>query len=215
MINNNFKNKRILITAGPTWVPIDNVRVISNTATGSTGILLSRKLKQSGAKVTLVLGPVADKDVDDGIKIIRFTFFEELKKIVTKELKKYKYDVVIHSAAVSDYKPERVYSQKIESGIKSLRVILKPTPKIIDLIRRLDSSVFLVGFKYEIGITKKELLKRAGNLNKRLDPGITVANTIKNNRYEAYIINKQVVFGPFRNKNNMADRLLAIIGEVI
>lgn len=213
MINHKLKNKRVLITAGPTWVPIDNVRVISNTATGSTGILLSRKLKQAGAKVTLVLGPAADKNADNGIKIIRFNFFDEFKKIIIDELKKHKYNVVIHSAAVSDYEPAGIYPRKIKSGIKNLRIILKPTLKIIDLIRRLDSSVFLVGFKYETGITIKELLDRAGNLNKRLNPGITVANTVKNNRYEAYIINKETVSGPFREKNSMADGLLTIIGE--
>ncbi len=211
----NFKNKRILITAGPTWVPIDNVRVISNTATGQTGILLSKKLKKSGAKVILVLGPVQDKDIDKNVKVIHFSFFKEFNKIVVEELKKHKYDVVIHTAAVSDYEPVRVYSQKIKSGIKNLQVILKPTPKIIDLIRRLDSSVFLAGFKYEIGITKKELLDRAENLNKRLSPGITVANTVKNNQYEAYIINKDIVSGPFREKNSMADGLLTIIGEYL
>ena len=55
--SHKLKNKKVLITAGPTWVPIDNVRVISNTATGETGILLSEKLKNLGAKVTLLLGP--------------------------------------------------------------------------------------------------------------------------------------------------------------
>ncbi|MFH1441140.1 MAG: phosphopantothenoylcysteine decarboxylase [Candidatus Omnitrophota bacterium] len=211
----DFKNKRILITAGPTWVPIDNVRVISNTATGQTGILLSEKLRKLGAKVTLVLGPVADKTVDKGIKVIRFCFFDEFKKVVISELEKHKYNAVIHSAAVSDYKPKKVYSQKIKSGINNLQIILKPTPKIINLIRRIDSSLFLVGFKYELGITKKGLLTRAGNLNKRLNPGLTVANTIRGNRYEAYIMNKQTVSGPFREKNKMADGLLIMIGKYL
>ena len=53
----SLKNKRILITAGPTWVAIDSVRVISNIATGETGILLAKRLSLQGAKVTLALGP--------------------------------------------------------------------------------------------------------------------------------------------------------------
>lgn len=76
----NFKNRRILITAGPTWVPIDNVRVIGNIATGQTGILLSNKLRKLGAKVTLVLGPVTDKNIDKGVEIIQFTFSKNLRR---------------------------------------------------------------------------------------------------------------------------------------
>ncbi len=53
----SLNGKRILITAGPTWVPIDNVRVISNIATGTTGVLLAWQTSAQGAKVTLVLGP--------------------------------------------------------------------------------------------------------------------------------------------------------------
>lgn len=123
--------------------------------------------------------------------------------------------MVVHSAAVSDYKPKKVYSRKIKSGINNLQIILKPTPKIIDLIRRLDRSLFLVGFKYEVGLTKKELLNSAYSLNKRLNPGLTVANTIKNNQYEAYIINQQAICGPFSKKNNMSNGLLAMIGEYL
>ena len=69
-----LKNKNILITAGPTWVPIDRVRVISNIATGKTGILLAKSANKLGAKVTLVLGPVGEVGLEKEINVKRFYF---------------------------------------------------------------------------------------------------------------------------------------------
>ena len=67
-----FKNKKILITAGPTWIAVDSVRVISNTASGETGQLLADRLAREGAKVTLVLGPVPNRLKNKKVKVIPF-----------------------------------------------------------------------------------------------------------------------------------------------
>ena len=109
----NLKNKRILITAGPTWVAIDKVRVISNIASGKTGVILAEKLNNCGAKVTLLMGPGECCCLNKKIRLVRFKFFADLKQTITRELKSNKYDVIIHSAAVSDYRVENVYSGKI------------------------------------------------------------------------------------------------------
>jgi len=82
----SLKNKRILITAGPTWVSIDKVRVLSNTASGATGILLSQALAAKKSKVTLLLGPVGNFSVGKNIKLLRFKSFDELKKALVGEL---------------------------------------------------------------------------------------------------------------------------------
>ncbi len=91
-------NKKVLITAGPTWVPIDAVRVISNTATGRTGIEIARRFARGGAEVTLLLGPVSlvhsPRSTVHSIKIIRFRYFDELKKLLSGLLKKKKYDII-------------------------------------------------------------------------------------------------------------------------
>ena len=209
----NLSNKRVLITAGPTWVPIDNVRVISNIATGETGILLAEEAHRQGAKVTLLLGPISDCHLDNSINIIRFKFFDELHKVVKEELKNKKYDIVIHSAAVSDYKPEICYRQKIKSGIRKWRLNLIPTPKIIDLIKKIDSALFLVGFKFEPGVSKQLLLKKAKNLMNAALLDLVVANSICNSRYAAYIMSKDKTYGVFRNKNSLTDKLIQMIGE--
>jgi len=78
--------KSVLITAGPTWVAIDSVRVISNTATGETGTLLAERFAQQGAKVTLLLGPVSNCCLNKKIRVINFKFFDELRDKLIREL---------------------------------------------------------------------------------------------------------------------------------
>lgn len=209
----NLKNKRILITAGPTWVPIDDVRVITNIATGTTGALLANELNKYGASVTLVLGPVIIKNLNKKIKMIPFRFFDELNKIVKKELKTGKYNAVVHSAAVSDYKPAVKVAGKIKSGSNDLKLVLKPTEKIIDSIKHRDPCLFLVGFKFEPGVSKDILIKRANELLKRAKLDLTIANTVIDNGYKAYILNKHEITGPFLDKKSMVKNLAKKIGS--
>ncbi|MFA5145704.1 MAG: phosphopantothenoylcysteine decarboxylase [Candidatus Omnitrophota bacterium] len=209
----SLRNKKILITAGPTWVSIDNTRVISNIASGQTGILLAEELRELGAIVTLILGPAEACCLNKNIRLLRFKFFEELKKLIVGELKAGKYDILIHSAAVSDYRPAVVSSRKIKSDKKKLKIDLFPTPKIIDLVKKIDKSVILVGFKFEPGAEKSALLKKAKALMSRSHSDLVVANTIRNNHYQAYIMDKQKACGPFSDKKDMIRKLIIACGE--
>jgi len=202
-----LKNKKILITAGPTWVPIDRVRVISNIATGETGILLAEKLQSQGAKVTLLLGAIETCCLSKKIKLIRFRFFEELRRLIMKELRTGRYDVVIHSAAVSDYRPLRVHSRKVKSGLKNWKLNLVPTAKIIDAIKRVDKDLCLVGFKFEPEATKARLLRQAKMFLEHKSCDLVVANTINNADYVAYIIQKDKTSGPIFTKERLAKDL--------
>lgn len=204
----NLRNKNILITAGPTWVPIDNVRVISNIATGETGILLAKKLIDQGSKVTLVLGCVANNNLSEKIRLIPFRFFDELSRIIKKEITTGNYDIVIHTAAVSDYKPAIRYAKKIKSGIKGLKIVLKPTPKIIDCIKKICPGVLLAGFKFVPDEGVKALLSQARKLFERSKLDFVVANTICGNKYAAYILTKHKVSGPFLKKNILVESLV-------
>jgi phosphopantothenoylcysteine decarboxylase/phosphopantothenate--cysteine ligase len=208
-----LKNKRVLITAGPTWVPIDRVRVISNIATGQTGIFLAKELQKLGAKVTLLLGPVEAYGLDKNIKLIRFKFFDELKGLIKKELKSKKYDIFIHSAAVSDYRSSKIYPEKLKSGIKNLKLSLLPTEKLIDSIKKIAPYIFLVGFKLETDLSSKALINKTKNLIKRAKLDLAVANTIYNNQYKAFILDDKKAKGPFLNKKEMAKQLIKLIGE--
>lgn len=209
----NLRNKRILITAGPTWVPIDGVRVISNIATGKTGILLAEKLQHLGVKVTLLLGPVEACCLNKQIKLIRFNFFDELKDKLITELKSGEYDILIHSAAVSDYRPLKVYSRKIKSAIKKWTLDLIPTEKIIDLIKNIDRSLFTVGFKFEPEAQKNSLIKEAKALLCRSNLDLAVANTVVNKKYRAFIIDGNQIYGPLLSKEVLADKLIRVVRE--
>ena len=203
----NLKNKKVLITSGPTWVPIDNVRVISNTATGRTGILLANKFAQEGCRVTLLQGPVEVAGLNKPVKLKRFSFFDELSSLLKKELAK-NYDIVIQAAAVSDFKPGSVGKKKISSHVKTLKLILKPTPKIINSLRKLNPRSFLAGFKFEPGMEERKLIKEARKLIKEAGLNCVMVNTLRKQRYSAYLVEKKKVYGPFLSKPRMADELV-------
>ena len=210
----NLCNKRVLITAGPTWVAIDSVRVISNAATGQTGLLLAERLQRRGAKVTLLLGPVALRCQGRGVRILRFNFFDELKELIRKELTSKKYDIFIHSAAVCDYKPLKSYTYKVKSGLKNWRLNLVPTEKIIERIKKYDHSLFLVGFKFRPDANKSRIIKDAKTLIRRAGLNLTVANTVNHGIYRAYILlNNGKTKGPFLNKSYLVRALIGILGD--
>lgn len=209
----SLKNKKILITAGPTWVPIDSVRVISNTATGQTGILLAERLQSLGASVTLLLGPTQRRLLKGKIKITRFRFFTELLKIIKRELGARRYDAVIHSAAVSDYRPAKKYGNKFKSGKSIWRLDLVPTQKIIDLIRKIDRSVFLVGFKFEPEAKKGILINETKKLIERAGLDLAVGNTVNAKRYKAFILGKKITLGPFSTKEKLIRKLSDILED--
>ena len=208
-----LSGKRVLITAGPSWVAIDSVRVISNTASGRTGVLLAQHFSRLGAKVTLLLGPVGPCSLNKRIKLLRFCFFDELKNSLERELSFFRYDAVIHAAAVSDYRIPGLYRRKIKSGIRGLRIKLVPTPKIINCIKRISPFSLAVGFKFEPQESKAVLLKEAKTLMRSSGTDIVVANTIKDKRYRAYLVSASGVCGPFATKEGMGRALLRLIGK--
>ncbi len=136
----------ILITAGGTKVPIDSIRAITNTSTGRTGTLLADYFSKRHYSVDLLLSkdaeePAYTKNVD------RFETYSDLSKLLEEKLKKNKYDLVIHSAAVSDFAVESLNGKgKISSG-GSLVLNLHPTEKIIAKIKTWNQNCKLVGFK--------------------------------------------------------------------
>jgi len=208
-----LRGKSILITAGPTWVAIDSVRVISNIATGETGILLAQRLQRRGAKITLLLGATGHCTLSKKIHLIRFRYFGDLKNKIADELERKKYDILIHSAAVSDYRPKRACKDKIKSGIKSLKINLVPTPKIINLIKKINRSLVVVGFKFEPSAAQNMLLGEAKKLIEQAQLDLAVANTVDKQRYKAYIISRNKIYGVFRNKSALTNKLINLLSQ--
>ena len=174
--------KRVLITVGPTIEYIDPVRVIPNLSTGKTGVLLAGELVSAGAKVVMIYGPGKEKP-PKGVKIISVQTTKEMLDSVKKQLKK-KFDVVILSAAASDYTVEQSSKSKIKSSKKNLIIKLKWAPKIIDQIKKIQKNVFLVGFKAEINLSKKALEREARKKMRESKADLMIANDIGSPSYK-------------------------------
>jgi phosphopantothenoylcysteine decarboxylase/phosphopantothenate--cysteine ligase len=207
-----LKGKKVLMTAGPTIEKIDPIRVITNHSTGKTGVLLASELVSAGAKVTLVYGPGIAKP-PKGAKIIPVQTVTDMFNEVKKQMKK-KFDIIILAAAASDYIPKNQYPKKIKSTKNSLTIQLKKAPKIIDHIKKLQKDAFLIGFKAETDISKKELVVRAKQKLKDSKADMIIANDIgkkyfKDTSYnELLIVDSKTVVTIGRNKKERISKLI-------
>lgn len=204
-----LKNKKVLMTTGPTIEHIDPIRVITNQSTGKTGVSLATELISSGAKVTLIYGPGNEKPPKSA-KIINVSSSIEMLTAVRKELKK-KFDIVIMAAAVADYIPINSSKTKIKSSKNELKISLKKAPKIIDQVKKIQKNVLLIGFKAETNLTKNQLIKSAQKKLKESSSDLIVANDIgskymKNPKNNQVIIvdSKKVITSPRTSKEKIA-----------
>jgi phosphopantothenoylcysteine synthetase/decarboxylase len=180
---------KILITAGPTWVKIDQVRILTTIFTGRTGLALAKAFKKTGHQVTLLVNSHCLGEIK-GIRTVEFCYFDQLKQNLIQELQNNKYDAVIHSAAVSDYILKKPFTGKIASGKLELVVRLSPAEKLIKLIKRLNPQAYLIQFKLEI--QRKGLIDIAYASLKHNNSDYVVANAWEDleNGYKAFFINR-------------------------
>ncbi len=186
-----LKNKKILMTAGPTVEYIDPLRVITNQSSGKTGVLLASELISAGSKVTLVYGPGVEKP-PKGAKVIKVLTSKEMYETVKKQMKK-KFDVMIMAAAVADYTPENPSKKKIKSTQNKIKISLKKVPKIIDQIKKFQKNIILVGFKAEVNLSKKDLIRVARKKLRESNADIIIANNIGSSRYKKNSNNNEVL----------------------
>lgn len=154
--------KKVLITAGPTYEPIDPVRFIGNHSSGKMGFALAEEALQLGAHVTLISGPTALKassDIDRHnvltaaeMYVIALEYFAEA-------------DIVIAAAAVADFKPINVGDQKIkkESGLQSIE--LEKTSDILAEMGKQKQKQFLLGFALETEDEISNAIKKINSKN--------------------------------------------------
>ncbi len=213
MKNFPLKDKRILITYGPTWIPIDDTRILSNISSGALGQTVARELAKTGAKITALEGPVAQPLRHPLITVKRFSYYDEFLKLIKTELKK-NYDIVIHAAAVSDYKLKRPFQQKISSHLRRLTLELVPTKKIIYLIKKMSPKSCLVGFKLTSHLNKALAIKKTQYLFDKARCDLVVTNSVHNGKYFGYILNRQKQFlTKTTSRNAMAKNLLKALSK--
>ena len=186
-MGHSLKNKRILVTCGPTWVPIDTVRVVSNISTGALGQRIALDCAKAGARVTLLEGPVNCSLKSPSIKTVKFHYYHEFFALFKKELRK-NYHAVIHAAAVSDYQLKKTFNVKISSSLKSLTLTLIPTRKIINIIKKISPKSFLIGFKLESKVNRAVAITKGRKLIDEAGCNAVVVNSLHGGKYSAYLV---------------------------
>ncbi|EKO3840316.1 bifunctional phosphopantothenoylcysteine decarboxylase/phosphopantothenate--cysteine ligase CoaBC [Vibrio harveyi] len=141
--------KSVLITAGPTREAIDPVRYISNHSSGKMGFALANAAAQLGAKVTLISGPVS-LNTPAGVERINVASAQEMHAAVTTHAPNY--DAFISCAAVADYRPENVASQKLKKTENNdqMTINMVKNPDIVATVANMtEQRPFTVGFAAE------------------------------------------------------------------
>ncbi len=171
--NLKLNGKKVLISAGPTYEAIDPVRFIGNHSTGKMGIALADKARSMGAEVTLVCGPttVASNPL---IKRINVLSAEEMSEAIHTLFPAT--DICIMAAAVADYKPSQVATEKMKKKDQPLSLMLEKTQDILGGLGKIKTKKqVLVGFALE---TQNELEYAMGKLEKKnLD--LVVLNSLR------------------------------------
>jgi len=159
----NLKGKKALVTAGPTYEPIDPVRFIGNHSSGKMGYAIAEELAARGAKVTLVSGPVAFDKPLPGVNIVKVMTAEEMYESCINEDD---YDIAVMAAAVADYTPSSVSETKIKKTEGDLELSLKKTKDILKTLgaSKKESQV-LVGFALETDNEQENAAKKLKDKN--------------------------------------------------
>ena len=218
----DFVNKQLLITAGPTIEYIDPVRIVTSKSSGRMGIELARAAFDRGAKVILVYGQgsvVPPKNVH----VVRVETTQEMLEAVESELQNKNIDVMIAAAAVADWTPKTQQKEKIPTkGTESLSVEFAPTPKIVDAVKTLQKDTFLVLFKAEYAVTDKELVTRAHQRLQGANADLIIANDVSRpgvgfgtETNELFVVDpsKKVVKIAKTSKRNAAHQVLDAIRD--
>ncbi len=190
-----LRGKKILITAGPTYEAIDPVRFIGNHSSGKMGFDLADCAARLGAEVTLVAGPTHLNVSNDSIYLIRVTSAQEMYAACHSHFDQA--DVMIAAAAVADYRPKTIASQKIKKADESLTIDLEKTQDILQSLGAIKQHQFLIGFALE---TENEMENAKAKIHKKnLD--LIVLNSLND---------EGAGFGKSTNKITFIDKLFVV-----
>jgi len=168
-----LRGKKVLITAGPTYEAIDPVRFIGNHSSGKMGFEIAKAAANFGAEVILITGPTHQKVSNNLINVVPVVSAESMYNAVHEFFNTV--DVAILSAAVADFTPKEVATQKIKKQGTTLTLQLEKTKDILASLGDIKKQQFLVGFALE---TNNELENAKGKL-KRKNLNLIVLNSLK------------------------------------
>ncbi|HNI44569.1 MAG TPA: phosphopantothenoylcysteine decarboxylase, partial [Chitinophagales bacterium] len=189
-------NKTVLITAGPTYEPIDPVRFIGNRSSGKMGIAIAEAAAQMGAKVFLLLGETNLRPTNPNIEVILTPTAESMYQQAI--LRFPQTNIAILSAAVADYKPTHQYTEKLKKKDEQLSITLEKTQDILATLgKQKRDGQYLVGFALETEHEEKHALQKLEKKN--LD--LIVLNSLRDaGSGFQHDTNKVTVFDRQKNK---------------
>lgn len=161
---------KVIVTCGPSYEPIDEVRRLTNFSTGELGVLLSDQLSRAGFEVFCMKGSGATAaGPEQSVHVSRFNTNDDLLALLEQTAAQHEIVAVFQAAALCDYRVKRVAdeqgndcnSPKIASRSGALTIHLEPATKVIAQTRRIFSKSWLVGWKFELAGTRDEALAKA------------------------------------------------------
>lgn len=157
-----LKGKKILITAGPTYEPIDPVRFIGNHSSGKMGFDIAMEAAKRGAEVVLVSGPTNQKISHPLVKVISILSAKEMYTVCHYYFESV--DAVVAAAAVADYRPKHVADQKIKKNSEEFVIEMDKNPDILASLGAIKKKQFLIGFaletQNEVEHAKQKIVKK-------------------------------------------------------
>jgi phosphopantothenoylcysteine decarboxylase / phosphopantothenate---cysteine ligase len=207
-------SKKILVSAGPTYEDIDPVRFIGNRSSGKMGYAIAKAAFLRGADVTLISGP-SSQIIYPEIKIIEVRSASEMEKAVKNEIDKN--NLLIMSAAVSDFRPAKTASNKIKKETGTIDLKLEMNPDILSSLKSKETKI--VGFALE---TQNELVNAKKKLKeKNLDmivlnsPGKESGFEVDTNRVTIIKQNGKPVKLSLLSKFQVANRILTEVKSIL
>ncbi|HFU1091420.1 TPA: phosphopantothenate--cysteine ligase [Streptococcus suis] len=220
---------KIIITSGGTSEVIDQVRAITNHATGTLGKIIAEQALARGHEVTLVTTKQAVKPTSHPhLTIVEITNVESLKETLEPLVKTHQ--VLIHSMAVSDYTPvymtgldevreteditslleKKNTETKISSKADYQVLFLKKTPKVISHVKQWNPGIQLIGFKLLVDVPKEELFAVARDSIQRNKADYILANDlvdITTDKHLGYLVSQTEAI-PAATKQDIAQLIL-------
>jgi len=203
--------KKVLITAGPTYEALDPVRFIGNHSSGKMGFEIAKAAANLGAEVVLVSGPTHQTITHSLVTVKPVVSAEDMYNEVHKHFETS--DIAILSAAVADYRPKNVASQKIKKKDTTFTIELEKTKDILKSLGEIKNNQYLVGFALE---TNNELEHAIGKLkSKNLD--LIVLNSLQDkgagfgvstNKVTFITSTKDIIENPLKSKAEVAKDLM-------
>ena len=206
----DYLGLHVTVTAGPTQEALDPVRYLTNHSTGKMGYAIAREAMLRGADVTLISGPTSLAPVP-GVRMVPIVSAQDMFEAVKEALPRT--DILIKSAAVADYRPAEVFTDKIKKGDGEMSIPLERTPEILTWVsQHRHPGLFVCGFSMET----KDLLDSSRKKLEKKHLDMIVANNLKvagagfgvDTNVVTILTDREVLELPLMGKDQVAARLL-------